>query len=299
MEKLLIDQVAVFESTDGLYISRGDHSLVNVRGKDTPMVLNIIRAFREDDSADANYQRLRDKYGIDESYYNRVINWLVNNRVLRADAPVATSDKTITVIGQFGADRAGVERVLGVLSHPDLTYRLHQYINVRDEFDAADFDPKTDVVLYVSPLFEHYERFKQISSVLYKSKVNCLHVGIDEHTYTLGPLVLPAVHSPCLKCYAQRKIVNMANPDEYVKFTALFPVDQLTDFGLTSIRHFDLLIQHARLELADFFRSGRSELIGKSVVTDLFGHTTQVSKVLKVPTCDVCGCADNLYAPFN
>lgn len=299
MSKLLIDDVAIFESNEGIYISRGDHALVNVKGNDVPLVLNVIRAFRENDSMDEVYYDLMQKYGIDESRYHRIVNWLLNNRILRQERPARTNTYRLTVIGSFNSAEQVTDKLLSQLDGADAHFTLQQFIDIRQPFVPTSLDADTDLVVVFSPLFEQFDRFKQINETLYKQQLRYLHVGIDESGYTLGPLVLPALKAPCLKCYAQRKIVNMADPDQYLKFTALTNVEKLTDMSLPAMRHFDLLAKHVQLVVTDYLRLGHSEFLGKSVVVDLVGSQMHTSKVLKVPTCSVCGSADNVFAPFH
>jgi hypothetical protein len=301
MEKIIIDQVSVFESTEGIYISRGDHSLVNVKGKDASMVLNVIKEFKESDSSDDVFQLLREKYGIDESYYNKILNWLMKNRVLTTGGKTDAKTRHFTIIGQFGGEEELVNKLFSRLNANDDNehYALLQYIDLKKPFDEAAFNFETDAVLYFSPIFDNYETFKQINRTLYKNKINCLHIGIDEFSYTIGPFIIPSVSTPCLKCYSQRKLVNMGNPDEYVKFTAIQSIDKITSYSITDIRHFNLLAEHIKIALDDFFILGKSDLIGKSVLVDLYDYNTQVSKVLKVPTCEVCSSSENIYTPFN
>jgi hypothetical protein len=303
MENLVLTPVSVYESIEGVYISRGDHSLVSLKGKDAPMIAHTISAFQENIIPDEAFELLRAKYGIDQNYFNKLTKWLIQQKILTHPTKNHQKEvRTIGIIGQFSSEKDLVEsfEILNRGEQNTFSFENVNYINLNSFNEANISLPDADLYLYFSPIFEHYQKLKVLNKQLYDQKIRCMHVGIDKHSYELGPFVIPELKTPCMGCYAKRKLINMANPEEYQKFISLLPVEQLNNYSISSIKHYKLMLEHLGITLQEYFTTQTSDLTGRTLHVDLYDYNTRVSRLLKVPTCEICCESEkNLFVPFN
>ncbi len=303
MENLILSPVSVYEGADGVYISRGDHSLVSLKGKDAPMIVRTITAFQENTLPEEAFAILKDKYGIEQNYFNKLTKWLIQQQILTYLPENHQKElMKIGVIGQFSSEKE-LSDSIALLNNGDqktFGFELVNSINLNDFNEASLNLVEADLYIYFSPIFEHYQKLKALNKALYEKKVRCLHVGIDLYSYELGPFVIPELKTPCMGCYAKRKLINMANPEEYQRFISLLPVEQLNHYSISNIKHYQLVLEHLGVILQEYFTTQTSDLTGRTLHVDLYDYNTRVSRLLKVPTCEICCESEkNLFVPFN
>ncbi len=303
MENLILSPVSVYEGADGVYISRGDHSLVSLKGKDAPMIARTITAFQENSLPEGAFELLKSKYGIEQNYFNKLTKWLIQQRILTyLSQNQQKVIKKIGIIGQFASEQelAKSFEILNDGEKKTFGFEMVNYINLNTFTDSDIELLEADLYIYFSPIFEHYQKLKVLNKHLYDKKIRCVHVGIDKHSYELGPFVIPELKSPCMGCYAKRKLINMSNPEEYQKFISILPIEQLNNYSISDIKHYQLVIEHLGIILQEYFTAQTSDLTGRALHVDLYDYETRVSRVLKVPTCEICCESErNLFVPFN
>lgn len=283
-----LSNATIYSSSTNLYITSGDHSLIEVVGDDVALVEKILAGLAAMESLDSIYERIQVELDDDRDYFDEIIAWLQEQGIVIAEpesAPQAVATFLHAPYLKTGPSDELLVRLSGL--------GPREYKPVSDHQEA-------ELILMLSPLFEYQEEVMNLSRYAYQQRIPICHIGIDTSTFTLGPLMDAAVGTPCLNCYLRRKLANLKNPQKTLTFIQHPNKARLVQADPQSTPYFGVALTHLAVELNKFFSSTKqsSPLLGKSIVFDHFDYSITKSKILRVPGCEVCN-PTSAYSALN
>ncbi|NEZ54342.1 hypothetical protein DXZ20_01230 [Leptolyngbyaceae cyanobacterium CCMR0081] len=281
MTKLLaLTNTSVFSNEDTLFFSKGDHQLMQAKGEQSQIVGDILQYLKDEPNPDRVFEQVKHKLDDDKELFVQIIDWLIANEIV---TPVQATPFTKATIGIFST----LEN--NHILFNALSQRLQKFEWVNIENFDTDLE-KATLTLVVAPIFKDYNRFLQLNKKAYKDGFTLFHLSMDNSSFTLGPISEPRFKSPCLQCYAKRKIVNFENPTKYLSFIESFNKNSLHLFDITKTPYFEAALNYLEIELNKYFitEGTYSSLIGRSITFDNFDFQVSRARVLKIPHCDVC-----------
>lgn len=156
------------------------------------------------------------------------------------------------------------------------------------------------LILAISPVFDHYSLLQDLSYRSYKSLIPILYVEFSPSTLTLGPLVVPAMNTPSLSCYMKRKAVNLSSLALYSEFILSEEKQRCHDVDIRSYSHYLAGMQMITTELERFWTfKGKlsTHLMGKSYTIDFLQYKTEETLILKDPASPLF--KSSVLSPFN
>ena len=289
MSEYTLRNSSVFQGNDRIFVTNGDHHILEVSGASVHLIAEVIKGFESNSNSDQVFNRVSPAFENDRDLFNETLDWLVSNRILIESSNGSSQQKkTIRVhIVSPPISETDQDRICSQLS-----VDAYRYVPVN----------KTDAefILILSPLFEQFDSIKEINLWAFENKIPVCHAGIDESTFTLGPIADSRIDTPCLNCYSKRKISNLMKPAKTINFIRFSEKKKLAAYNITKNPFFDVMLVYLRNELEKYFRSGGylCGIIGKSIVFDNFNYEISKSKILKTPGCPVCN-QELLVSPLN
>lgn len=282
--------VSTYQAENKIYLADGDHNLLEISGDSVDSVALVLNALETSSDPDDIFQKVKSHLANDREMFDQILHWLLTNRVIeRTSNGEAFSQKTIPVfIHTTHLTEDEKEKVLETLSGAKFEY-------VPADKEHAKF------ILVVAPIFDQYNSLASINEFAYEENIPVCHIGIDSETFTLGPLSYPHMHTPCLKCYSQRKISNLKNPKRTIEFIRYADKKKISGLRIGENPYFfTVLLTYLKMELEKFFyfNGMYCEIVGKSLMFDHFNYEITKSRVLKIPGCPVCN-SEVLVAPLN
>lgn len=283
-----LSNTTIYSSSTSLYITSGDHNLIEVMGADVALLEGMLAGLAAADSLDCIYERFRSDCDDDRDYFDELIAWLVEQGIILPKLSPVPPPVATFLHAPYLSEAVRLE-LLTQLSG----FGTRKYEPVANYQDAH-------LVLMLAPLFEYQAQLQQLNRYTYQQRIPVCHIGIDTGTFTLGPLVHPAVGTPCLNCYLRRKLSNLKDPQKTLAFIQHPNKRCLTDADPRANPYLNVALTHVAVELDKFFDyNGQiSPLLGKSIVFDHLDYGVTKSKILRVPGCDVCNPAP-AYSAFN
>lgn len=281
MTKLLtLTNTTVFTSGDTLFLSKGDHQLIQVSGEQVLIVAEILKRLKSEPNSDIIFEKVKSKIDNDKELFVQIIDWLISNEIV---VPIKASSSGTTTVGFFSTSE-NIDSLSKILNQRLSKFR---WIGI-ESLDAAMSG--TTLIVVFAPIFKDYDCFLQLNEKAYKAGVTLFHISVDNSSFTLGPISEPISKSPCLQCYAKRKIVNFENPEKYLSFVESFNESSLHLFDITKTPYFEAVLNYLDIELSKYLVAGGkySSLIGRSVTFDNFDFQVSRARVLKIPDCNVC-----------
>lgn len=300
--KIKLENLNIYSGIDHLYLYKGDHKLFKVEGEERKLVEDCIEAVKTSETIGEAYDKVKDVLEDDEEFFLQILEWLDENEVVtleKTDEEVDWEAKTkeIVVVASAISEKEAGE-VIETLNAKGRNMRLNKFINLKAD-TSIELPEETDLVIVFSPVFENYQKVYDINAEAVKRGILLVHVGMEQNTITLGPLVNPKFNSPCLRCYLKRKVTNLANPKDFVRFMEIQDKKALSELEITKNKYFDLMLSNLNLELEKIFIYDGlfSPLMGNSLLIDPIGMFIEKSQIVKVSDCDVCNSSSHYY-PF-
>lgn len=274
---LEINPVNIYSSEGKLFVTDGDHNLIEIAGEQVRIVEKIISEIKVCVDIELTYVKVAEAIDHDRDFYNEILEWLVDNGIAARNEVV--EKKVISVF------------ICGLPSTGDIEEAIDM-LNIGQEvhYTPVDSLETADLALVFSPIYDHYQDVLALNKLAYQKGVDILHVGLDRTSFTLGPLVVPELKTPCLQCYSKRKLSNMKNPSTTLTFTKHADKRSLHTVVAQDNPHFSVVLSYVRKELGTYYKSGKlySNLMAKSVFFDSSLYEVSKSKILRLPNCSVC-----------
>lgn len=282
----------IFGNEKVLFISNGDHNLIEIVGDDVLQVEQVIKGFRHQTSPDTLYNQIKHFLNNDKEYFDDICQWLINNKII--EEVESLSDKLLEVPTYvLGTPHDNSETVFHILKEP---IESHQYHFTKE----ADFE-KAQLILIISPIFENSSEVLRLNEFAYIKKIPICYVGFDSSPiFSIGPLVYSELNTPCLNCYIKRKLTNLQKPQKTISFVKHPNKQLIAQSNHLKNIYSKIALYHLRAELEKFFRSKRriSAMLGNSLIFDNNTYNFTKAKVLKVTTCSICNSVQTT-SPFN
>jgi len=275
---LRLNSVNIYSTHEKLFITDGDHNLIEISGEHVPVIEQIINTLQKEENVQEIYTKVSHLIDNDESFFNEIIDWLIENRILYRDEKTSKKDIAIYFYG------INNENAIGIVD------TLNRSKNTR--YQLVHSKELANLIVIFSPIFENYKEFLHINEFAYKKGIALFHVGIDNVSFTLGPLVIPQLKTPCLKCYSDRKLSNMKNPIATLAFAKHYSQENLNKVDITQNIYFSTAINYLVVELNKFYTYENnlySSVLSKSLHFDNSMFEITKSQILKVPNCQICG----------
>lgn len=272
-----INPVNIYSSEDKLFVTDGDHNLIEIAGEQVGIVEKIISEIKGSLDLEATYEKVAEALDHDRDFYNEIIEWLVDNGIATRNEVSEKKEVSVSFQGLHGTE--SIEKAIELLnSGQEVSYSL------------AELPESAELTLVFSPIYDQYHEVLALNKWAYQTGTDILHVGLDRSSFTLGPLVVPKLKTPCLQCYSKRKLSNMKNPSATLNFTKHAGKRSLHNVVAQDNPNFGTLLAYVRKELATYYKSGKlySNLMAKSVFFDSSLYEVSKSKILRLPNCPVC-----------
>lgn len=276
--KTTIPHQAIFCGPDTLFIVNGDQNLIEIQGESTPLIKQILQGIQQEDSISHIYEKHKEDFGDDFEVFQELFDWLKEKQVIQQTQSPQKVKIHVLVDAKQSDQSSSLIHLLNQVSKPSFEYILED--NLID----------SDVILFVGSLFTHHKNIKELAQLSYEAKIPLLYTEIDSSTFTIGPIISSKLLSPCLNCYANRKLVQLKNPKAFSVFQKKHNQEYVYTPLIQEKRYFLALSNFIHEELLQFFNSGLtfSPLIGQSFVVQGSPIEVQRYKILKVPQCPIC-----------
>ena len=283
---------SIYGNEKSLFVSSGDHNLIEISGDSVPFVNEVINGFKEEKTIDELYNQIKNYFDNDRTYFDEVCGWLIANKIIyQKDSDNLEISILKTYLSCVRGKSAGI---------------FFEYISNRVEKSSFKFIlendlSRADLVIVVAPLFENLEEVLRINKFTFENNIPLCHVGIESsRTITLGPLTYSGLRTPCLNCYIKRKITNLKSPHKTISFIEHSNKNVIKTSTEVNSSWIKVAAINLREELEIFFGSKKriSALLGKSLIFDYNDYSITKSRLLRTPLCDVCNNLDR-YSPFN
>lgn len=288
--ELTVSGTTIYRAEERLFVTQNDHNLVEITGGDVPLLDCILRGVQAGQSVETIAGELLLDFQVGDDYTGQLVDWLVESGVLQRGAGLAAEFvERVTYLFAPSLSLSDKEQVCRYLSDDRLT------ISLTDSIESAD------LVLFMSPILEHLTVFEDVNRKAYEAGLVSCHFSADVQTFTVGPLSVPAMQTPCLHCYMQRKLINRQNLSQTLQFIRHSGSEIISHSSPANSPVFQTGLAYLRHELTRALSSNpvQSVLIGCSALYDTRQHTVQQSRILKMPFCPVCSQRTPFYAAFN
>lgn len=285
---MYISAINIYSNNANLFLTDGDHNLIEIRGEHAAIIEQVLAGISRKDNLDNIFIEIGHLIDNDKDFFNEIVDWLVDNRIVNREKD--QHKKEIQVY---------IENLESTSAKNDFIKTINKE-NATVSFLTCDDKQLANLILYFSPVFEDFSLLKRINEFAYHNNINLLHVGIDSASFTLGPLVVPKQKTPCLVCYAKRKLANLKNPEATLAFSKYANKNNVYKYQIENNKHFRTLATYIASELSKFYDSGEiySSLLAKSIFFDNAIFEVSKSKILRLPTCDICQ-NNNHQTAFN
>ena len=296
MENLKLGIFDIFKGENELFLSSGDHYLLRVSGDDCHIMELIINGFKETSNIESVYKTVQTL--IEHERFDNLITWLIKNNILyeenQQNTPEIKNHKVV-VWGDFNNFGEVEEKIIKRLDTKLNKFQLKALINA----EVKEDDIKgADLILMFSPIFSNYDSFLKVNEISHELKIPSIHIGVGINFFSIGPFSVPASNTPCLRCYSKRKIANIDHKEKYLKFVKYNDQKILHNNDIMLYYDLGLMVEFLKSELENYYTRHSMYLFARSITIDLMSYNIVASKVLRVPSCDIC---DNstINSPIN
>lgn len=291
MFEVKLHNTSIYGSATSIYVTNGDHNLVEIAGEDLSLVETVLQAIEQGQPLETIFAANEARFNHDRAYFDQVIDWLLTSKVLERVRPAA--------------EQPQARQIATHVYCPSLSPAQHQTL-VADGLAHQHFTfalvplAAAELIVVFAPLFESQDEILQLNAYAYAQGIPLCHVAVDAGTFTIGPLVDPALKTPCLCCYNQRKLANLRNARKTLSFIRHPTKTRIRHTDISQNPYLPVALTHLKVELVNYFLGNtmRSPILGKSLVFDHLDYSISASKVLCVPGCAVCN-PDAYYRVFN
>ena len=303
MEKYQLSNISIYYNDDSLFISQGDHHLVQVSGNEKDLIKKVVAVFDVGRSFNEGFKKARDNYGIDEDDFRNALSWLIEyNILLKAPPKSGSKEVSVSLYGPFHnaveANRSFVKH----LSSDQVKFNLREFYSsiTKGKINAEKFCTGADCIIILSPLFDSWSVVEELNRTAYHSGITMMHFGIERSALLIGPILDKQYNTPCFNCFQQRKLVNLDNPQGYWEYIAASGKQRLGGFSISESSYYALFVEFVKHELQKAMLSNLnlSQILGRYARFNAFNYSIKKSRILKVFDCPVCNVHTG-YAPFN
>lgn len=290
MFEVKLHNASVHGSATSIYVTNGDHSLVEIAGDDLSQVETVLQAVEDGQSLDAIFAEHEVAFNGNRAYFDQVVDWLVASKVLQRVRPADELPPTKEVPTYFYCPSlapAQQAQVAEQLAYQGFTFPL---VALED----------AQLLIVFAPLFESQTEVLRLNQYAYDRGIPLCHIAIEDNTFTIGPLVDSRQQTPCLCCYNQRKLANLRSARKTLSFIRHPNKTRIRHKDISASPYFEVALTHLRIELVNFYKANLklSPILSRSIVFDALDYSITKSKVLRVPGCSVCN-PTAFYRVFN
>lgn len=282
----------IYGNEKTLFISNGDHNLIEIAGDSVLQVEQVIKGFSNQTSPDVLFNEIKDTFNNDREYFDEIFQWLISNRILE-EVDDQTKDSIQIATYLLNNTSLDSDSIFNLLSETVASYKC--------VFKREENYMNAELILIFAPLFENLSEVLKINQFSYSNKIPVCYVGLDSsRVFTVGPLVYSELRTPCLNCYIKRKLVNLKMPQKTISFIKHPNKQLISKSSYSSIVFSKIATYHLKIELEKFYRSNKkiSTLLGNSLIFDNETYNITKAKILKTSGCDICNQTQNT-SPFN
>jgi len=296
MEKLKLGIFDIFRSEEELFLSNGDHFLLKISGEDCLSLELMLKAFADESDRDVVYEKVKDT--LEREKYDNLLTWLIKNNILyevNLQNTPETKNHNVIVFGEFINVSEVESKIVNRLNTEINKYHLKTVLcsDIKEEYFEG-----VDLIIIFAPIFSSFEAFLEVNRISYEKKIPAIHVGVGMNFFSLGPLSVASSQTPCLKCYSKRKIANFDRKEKYLKFIKYPNQKIVQNNNILEYSDLGLVVEFLKIELENYYSRHSMYLFARSITIDLAGYNISSSKVLRVPSCNIC---DNsaIISPLN
>lgn len=285
-KSISLKNLSIYKNAERTYIGRGDGYLSVLEGEDVFLVNDIFSALLDNDKK-LPYQHLQqsivEKHTVDDSFFDDIINWLTSNGILilEDDTPSSPQSQQLD-LAIIGLPEDETEALLQKLQEA-----MGDEVRISAQSVDGLAEAENPVALLFTPILD--KSISNWAQQLYESNIPHIYLDFSPYTVTLGPAVIPAIKTPCLKCFARRRIANTADPKNYMKLIRLDNEVLTKTSFLESNFHRTLLEWLAgellRLQASKWTSAG---IVAKSKSINFATDEFETAKIIKTVNCEVC-----------
>ncbi|TGE21376.1 TOMM precursor leader peptide-binding protein [Hymenobacter aquaticus] len=281
--------ITLYVGPDRLFITDGDHNLIEVVGEGTAAVEAIISALRQHPTAqpaDVIFDLVAEQLEHDRDFFDEIWLWLQDNGLVTLPEPAAPAPIATYLPPEFWP-AAEAQEFLARLG------------TATTAFVACPLE-EAELIVVLAPVLPRREAVLALARHAHERQIPLCHLSIERQSYTVGPLLSSRRQTPCLLCYYQRKLANLRNPEQMLTFVRHPAKKPVSTFQASRSNVYELALLVLRGELEKYFGSRQkyAAVLGKSLVFDTIAHTVAKSRVLALPHCPVCSHPTN-HVAFN
>lgn len=274
----------IWECKDAIYCKRSDGNLIKIQSMANHKIIEVLKHLRRASSLEEFQSE-----NVSKTEFSEIVKFLLSNNLIYREFERKKQTKKI---GFYGNNDVYTHLETDLKTeHFDLNF-----ISVNESSNVQGLQ----LILAISPVFDHYSLLQDLSYRSYKSLIPILYVEFSPSTLTLGPLVVPAMNTPSLSCYMKRKAVNLSSLALYSEFILSEEKQRCHDVDIRSYSHYLAGMQMITTELERFWTfKGKlsTHLMGKSYTIDFLQYKTEETLILKDPASPLF--KSSVLSPFN
>lgn len=282
--KIKIHNMDIWECKDAIYCKRSDGNLIKIQSKANHKIIEVLKHLRSAASLE-DFQ----SENVSKTEFSEIVKFLLSNNLIYRECERKKQTKKIGFYGNKD-----------VFTHLETDLKTELFdlnvVSVNEDCHIQGLQ----LILAISPVFDHYSLLQDLSYRSYKSMIPILYVEFSPSTLTLGPLVVPAMNTPSLSCYMKRKAVNLSSLTLYSEFILSEDKQLCHNVDIRSYAHYHSGMQMIMNELDRFWSfKGKlsTHLMGKSYTIDFLQYKTEETQILKDPASPLF--KSQIFSPFN
>lgn len=284
----------VYLTESALYVTNEDGHLVEISGEEKDILATIIERFQLEKDKKVVFNQLKDEVLNDQGYFDLLLDYLLENKILKYSNSQRQITKNIAVFGVFPNPDEANQLIQEALKTEFISYKatLFQASNNLDESIKKNI-LDSDLVIIFSPIILNFNTIQRIGEFCDLNHIPILHVSSESSGYTVGPLLDSKQNTASLNCYFQRKLAALKDPKSYIVLKSIETKKQIQQNDCARSRYFKIILELIKIELSKYFVFHSNSLLSKEIRFDGVSYETSVTKILKVqnPTTTL--------APFN
>ncbi|MGO1722376.1 MAG: hypothetical protein ACTHY9_06640 [Sphingobacterium sp.] len=281
LKNIALKDLSIYKNQTQTYIGRGDGYLSVLEGEDVYLVNDILSILSANKEA-LNYDELREeitkKHEVEVLFFESIIDWLKSNGIILVNEE-KKGEVEILKLAIVGID----EEENGPCSE-----KLQAILGDTVKIEMASInDAEIDLVILFSPILN--KNITKYAEELYQNKIPHIYLDYSPYTITLGPAVIPAIKTPCLKCFMKRRLANTSDPKNYLK---LIRIDNevVAQTSFVKSNYHNTLLEWLGGEILRLMGSEwkSAGIVAKAKSINFATDELEVSKIIKTVNCQVC-----------
>ncbi len=285
--KITLENIDIWQCREAVYCKRCDGHLLKIQSPHIDKVTKVLEHLKQGD----DWQSFEDE-DLSAEERNDIIKFLVQNQLARHEYSNKQAHQAHKQLGVFASD--DIYAALCQELHPEGFLLDFKRVQHCEDLEGIQ------MLLVVSPVFDHYHLLEDISNACYRCQLPLLYAEFSPTAFSLGPLVEPSLGTASLACYMKRKEVNLSKLNLYSEFICSEDKKQLQQAEASRYPYFHIGLQLLQTELAYYWKyKGQlsMRLMDRQIVLDFLQFQCEQCRVLKDPTSELF--AQATYTPFN